>query len=190
MINILRGKIIEQELDSITLDVNGVGYKIFVINGFLSKNATNKDETTVYTYLAVRENALDLYGFANLADKSLFKLLLTVSGIGPKSALNIMNSLTREMIEESVYKNDPNYLSKISGIGKKTAEKILIGLKDKIGTISAESAGKQNDNSLAIDAMVSLGYSERSARDIIKEIKKENKSTQEIIKEALTKINK
>ena len=114
MINILRGKIIEKELDSITLDVGGVGYKIFVTNDFLSKNITAEQETTIFTYLAVRETALDLYGFENQSDKSLFKLLLTVSGVGPKSALNIMNSVTHEMIEESVSKNDPNYLSKIS----------------------------------------------------------------------------
>lgn len=193
MINGLKGKIIEKELDSVTLDVNNVGYKVFVSNNFLTNtnNLASSEEIYVYTYLSVRENALDLYGFLNEEDKKLFQLLLTVSGIGPKSALSVMNSVTRKMIEESVSKDDPKHLSKVSGIGKKTAEKILIGLKDKIGSImpSSDSSKSESSNSIAIDALISIGYSERDARESVKKIDTENKDTQAIIKEALKNLN-
>jgi Holliday junction DNA helicase RuvA len=187
MINGLRGKIIEKDLDSITLDVNGVGYRVFVTNAVLEElnSISETEEKFVHTYLSVRENALDLYGFTNESDKKLFQLLLTVSGIGPKSALNIMNSVTYDMIEESVSKEDAKYLSKISGIGKKTAEKIILNLKDKIGTISGAGSAKNSDNSMAMDALSSLGYHERDIREAMKQIDTKDKDPQEIIKEAL-----
>jgi len=192
MINALRGYIIEKELDYVTLDVSGVGYKVFVTTDILAKinNKTPKDEVFLHTYMAVRETALDLYGFLTTEDKKLFQLLLTISGVGPKSAMNIMNSVTREMIEESISKDDPKYLSKISGIGKKTAEKILLGLKDKMGHIERHDGKSSSDNSLAIEALVSLGYSERDARDSVKSINTKNKDTQQIIKEALKDLGK
>jgi Holliday junction DNA helicase RuvA len=187
MINALKGHIIEKEMDSITLDVSGVGYKVFVTNEILAEinNTSSEEEVFLYTYLAVRETALDLYGFLTTEDKKLFQLLLTISGVGPKSAMNIMNSVNREMIEESISKDDPKYLSKISGIGKKTAEKILLGLKDKMGSIDPASSKSGSDNSVAIEALASLGYSERDARDAVKNIDTKDKDTQAIIKEAL-----
>jgi Holliday junction DNA helicase RuvA len=187
MISGLRGTIAEKNLDSITIDVSGVGYKVFVTNQTLQELNKIDDKTDVYinTYLSVRENALDLYGFTESSDKDLFQLLLTISGVGPKSALNIMNSVTRDMIEESISKEDPKYLSKISGIGKKTAEKILLGLKDKMGTIERSDGTGKSDNSLAMDALVSLGYTEREVREVVKKIDTKDKDHQEIIKEAL-----
>jgi holliday junction DNA helicase RuvA len=200
MINGLRGKIIDQESDSVTLDVHGICYKVFVSNDFMSKvNAlTTKSPTVkgpkeifVHTFLSVRENALDLYGFINTEDKKLFQLLLTVSGIGPKSAMNIMNSITLEMIEESISKDDAKYLAKVSGIGKKTAEKILVGLKDKVGLYSPGSsrADGNSDDSISIEALVSIGYTERDARAAIRSIDTKGKDTQTVIKEALKNLN-
>ena len=193
MINSLRGHIIEKDLDTITLDVQGVGYKIFVSHDFLSEISAVKaeQEVTVYTFLSVRENALDLYGFINSESKKLFQLLLTISGIGPKSAMNIMNSVTLDMIEESISKDSAKYLAKVSGIGKKTAEKILLGLKDKMGhLISADRANAdESDDSVAIEALVSIGYNERDARQTVREIDTKGMDTQAIIKEALKKLN-
>ncbi len=194
MINGLRGKIIDRKESEITLNVNNVFYKIFVNPSFLDKvsNIDSKEDVDVMTYLSVRENALDLYGFIDKKDKELFTLLLTISGVGPKSAMNIMNSVTLEMIEEGIRNNDAIYLSKISGVGKKTAEKILLGLKDKIETIStyeATSHKSSSNISEAIEALVSLGYSERDARDSIKNIDSKEKDTQDIIKEALKKLS-
>jgi Holliday junction DNA helicase RuvA len=186
MIGSLRGKIIQKDTDHIILDVSGVGYIVYVTNNFLSEttNLNISDDILIYTHLAVRETALDLYGFNSEEDKKLFELLLTINGVGPKSALNIMNSVTKDMIEESISKDDPKYLAKISGIGKKTAEKILIGLKDKFGDISIDKS-EGSDNSVAIEALVSLGYSERDSREVVKGIDTKDKGTEEIIKEAL-----
>lgn len=190
MISGLRGRIIEKDLDSIIIDVNGVGYKVFVSNSTLEEvnNINQEEEIFIHTYLAVRETALDLYGFTNIDDEKLFKLLLTISGIGPKSAITIMSSITKDMIEESIAQNDAKYLSKISGIGKKTAEKILIGLKDKMGAI--ESSTNTSDSTVAIDALVALGYSDRDSREIIRSIDVKDKNTEEIIKEALKELGK
>lgn len=193
MINSLRGTIIERELDSVTVDVGGVGYKVFVSNNFLSDiaNLDKKEEVFIHTYMAVRETALDLYGFHNIEDKKLFQLLLTISGIGPKSAINIMSAVTKDMIEESISKEDAKYLAKISGIGKKTAEKIILGLKDKMGSIASTIGGKTgSDDSLAIEALTSLGYSERDAREVVRKLDTKGKDTQEIIREALKDLGK
>ena len=187
MISGLRGIVIEKNLDSITLDVKGVGYLIHVTNHILEKLSKIKtdEEIYIFTFLSVRENALDLYGFLKPEDKNLFQLLLTISGVGPKSAQNIMNSVTLEMIEESISKDDAQYLSKISGIGKKTAEKIVLGLKDKIITLESSDGSNKSDNSLAMDALVSLGYSERDVRDVMRKIDTKDKDQQDIIKAAL-----
>ncbi len=198
MINGLRGKIIEKNEGFITIDVLGVCYKVFVSQIFLQNLGAKKSESEVYikTYLSVRENALDLYGFEDEKDKDLFELLLTISGVGPKSALNIMNLVTRDMVEESIQKDDPRYLSKISGLGKKTAEKIVSGLKDKIIYQTKQSAeqkisGKNPsaDSATAIDALVSLGYTERDARNTVKNMDTNNKNTEQIIKEALKNLS-
>jgi len=192
MINGLRGIITEKSLDSITIDVAGVGYEVFVTNQVLQElnSVSNTQETYISTYLSVRETALVLYGFTNPSDKNLFTLLLTISGVGPKSALNIMNSVTRDMIEEGISKEDPKYLSKISGIGKKTAEKIILGLKDKMGVIEISDGSGKSGNSLAMEALVALGYSERDVRDVMKKIDSKDKDHQEIIREALKEFGK
>ncbi len=188
MISHLTGKIVEKGLNHIVIDVHGVGFKIFVSTNTLTNlSKVKKDaETTISTYLAVRENALDLYGFEDAEEKKFFELLLTISGIGPKSAIGILSTATAETIREGVISENHEYFSKISGIGKKTAEKIIIGLKDKIG--AGEFGGKQNagDNSIIIEALSSLGYTEKDARDVMKKIKTEDRSDhQKIIKEAL-----
>lgn len=185
MISGLRGIILEKNLDSIVIEVTNVSYLVNLATPAieeLSKTDTG-DEIYIYTYLAVRENSLDLYGFLNKDDMDLFTLLLTISGVGPKSALNILNSVDKKMIEESISQNDPKYLSKVSGIGKKTAEKILLGLKDKLGGVEIEG-----DNAVVFDALVSLGYTERDIREALKKITIKGKDHQELIKEALKEL--
>lgn len=195
MISQLTGKIIEKDLDSIIIQVNNVGYKIFISNNTLeSLMKTPKDkEITILTYLAVKENALDLYGFKNSEEKEIFELLLTISGIGPKSAIAILSSADSEIIKESVLNEDPEYLSKISGLGKKKAEKIVLGLKDKFGIIEPGERSLTSDSAVVIEALVSLGYSERESRNALKKLKKDSDfdktNHQEIIKEALKILN-
>lgn len=197
MINGLKGKIIEEGKGFVTVEVSGICYKVFVSEIFLQKiselgSDNSKDDIFIRTFLSVRENALDLYGFIDEKDKGFFELLLTISGVGPKSALTIMSSVTREMVQESIQKQDAGYLSKISGIGKKTAEKIVLSLKDKLIPDQEYSSGNNiavgsdnSDSATAIDALVSLGYTERDARNMVQKIDTGGKNTEEIIKEAL-----
>jgi Holliday junction DNA helicase RuvA len=194
MIAYLSGKVLEKRLDSIVLNVSGVGYFVFVTNKVVQKAAEGED-LSIHTYLAVRETALDLYGFEDSAEKEMFELLLTISGIGPKSAMSIMSSSPVETLVDGIQSGDAAYLAKMSGIGKKSAEKIVLGLKDKIGSTNFAEAGKEggaaNESGTAIDALVALGYSERESREVIQKTIKtldsaEDKNNPEvIIKEAL-----
>ncbi len=191
MISQLTGLIAEKALAYIVIDVHGVGYKVFVSGNTLGALVGVKKDVpvTVFTYLAVRETALDLYGFSDVEEKKFFELLLTISGIGPKSAVGILGSASVATIREGVLSEDYEYFSKISGIGKKTAEKIIVGLKDKIGAgeIGGHSGTTDNSHtSTVMDALLSLGYSDKEVRGVMKKIKTEDKSDhQKIIKEAL-----
>ena len=190
MISRISGTVEELGSNHAVVDVNGVGYKVFVSGNTLGAlSGVKKDmPVTVFTYLAVRETALDLYGFYDVEEKKFFELLLTISGIGPKSAIGILGSASVDVIREGVLSEDYEYFSKISGIGKKTAEKIIVGLKDKIG--AGENAtgtrSSNSDQSTVMDALASLGYSEKEIRDVMKKIKTTDKSDhQKVIKEAL-----
>jgi Holliday junction DNA helicase RuvA len=201
MISYLRGKIIDHDLTSLVIDVNGIGYKVFATDSVLSK-AKLDIEISVWTHLAVRENALDLYGFDDKKEIQFFELLLTISGVGPKSAISIMSTATIDTLIEGIQSNDAEYFSKTSGVGKKTAEKIIVNLKDKIGSYqtSNNSGSSGNNNAVSIDALVALGYSEKDSREAIAEISKkyvksDEKQTgaenpEQLIKEALKFLGK
>lgn len=185
MIRKLTGIVTDVDLGSVILDVNGVGYWLRVSNTTLS-NLTHsaESEITLFTYLAVRENSMDLYGFMTKEDLQFFELLLGISGIGPKSALGILDCAPVETIKEGVAGGDAVYLSKISGISKKVSEKIILQLKDKIGSMESQSKNNNTNGGMAIEALVQLGYSERDARETIQKISKDL-STEDMIKEAL-----
>jgi Holliday junction DNA helicase RuvA len=194
MIAYLSGTVLEKTLDSIVLNVNGVGYLV-TVTGKILQEAEVGNEIAISTYLAVRETAMDLYGFSDKSELEMFELLLTISGIGPKSAMGIMSSTTVETLTEGIGSGDAAYLSKMSGIGKKNAEKIILGLKDKIGDLSSaqdsNSSAPQSNNTVAIDALVSLGYSERESRETVQAASKnipEGAEAEDIIKEALKKL--
>lgn len=186
MIGYIEGKIIEKNLDSIIINAGGIGYIVYT-TASLMQECQDKDEASVWTFLAVRENSMDLYGFRDKKELSVFKLLLTISGIGPKSALSILNSTNTETLISGIRKDDASYLSKMSGIGKKTAEKIIVNLKDKLGAdefTDGGSSGSNDHNVVAIDALVALGYSEKDSRDTVSKIKN-IEDPESIIKEAL-----
>ncbi len=188
MISHLTGTVIHLDLKYAVLDVSGVGYKVFVTNSGLEHLSHHKEKVSLWTYLAVRDDALDLYGFVTREDMEFFELLLTISGIGPKSALGILNTASAEIIKDAIYEDDPSYLTKVSGIGKKNAEKIVRELRDKIGVkISADGTstkGSSKESTLAIEALISLGYSSDEARNVLKKVDK-TLSTQDQIKQAL-----
>lgn len=192
MIQRLTGQIAYINQKYLVLDVNGVGYKINSIVDILSNAQISNSPITIWTYLAVRENSLDLYGFTSLNELNIFELLLTVSGIGPKTALGVMNSASVESIETAISTGDTSHLTKVSGIGKKVAEKIVRELKDKIEKVShsIESKTAMKNESDIIEALKSLGYSQNEAREAVKEIPKTITKTNEKIKEALKILSK
>ncbi len=180
MIGYLRGTIINQDLKSIILDVSGVGYKIYTNSGGLD----SKKDTTVsfWVYTAVRENSIDLYGFTTKEELGFFELLITVSGIGPKSALSILSIASVSNLKNAIISGDTSHLVKVSGVGKKNAEKIVIELKDKL-SMDGEVSYTSGDVDV-IEALKALGYGEKESREALKKISGGN-STSEKIKKVL-----
>jgi len=184
MISQLTGTLVEKDLGSITVDVSGVGYGVRVSKETLSRLPADGKQVTLFTYLAVRENAMDLYGFSEREERSFFKLLIEVPGIGPKSALAILSLATVETLRKSITSNDTTYLTKVSGIGKKSAEKIVLELKDKLGAVIAGGPDLKGESD-AVEALRSLGYSLGEARDALKEVDESVTDTGARVKEAL-----
>jgi len=173
------------------LDVGGVGYKIFATEDVLHSLKANKS-ASFFTYLAVREDALDLYGFTSKKDKEFFELLIGVSGIGPKSALNILSLVSAEALETSIRSGSVAHLVKVSGIGKKTAEKIVLELKDKLGGMEGGgefTAGMSSDMD-AIMALQALGYDADDAREAMKKVDKNVLDIGAKVKAALKELGK
>ncbi len=191
MISRLTGTIVHSDLKSIVLDVQGVGYKVAVSPDIFTK-FDKKGQVTLWTYLAVRENALDLYGFLSLSELNFFELLITISGIGPKTAMGILNVASVHSLETAIHTGDTSHLTKISGIGKKVAEKIVMELKDKIGTgvQSPEQEQTMRNDSDVVEALKALGYSPAEARDVLKKLPKTLIKTNDKIREALKILGK
>ncbi len=183
MISKVTGTIVHADTRYLVLDVNGVGYKIFTTSGVLEKHMNGT--ASFWTYLAVRENALDLYGFPTKAELDLFELLITVSGIGPKTALGILNVASAQAINQAVFMEDAGYLTKTTGISKKNAEKIVMELKGKLGAPESLDGAVGDTGSDALDALIALGYNERNAREALKKVSKDITDTTARIKGAL-----
>lgn len=189
MIAYIEGVVLEVEEKGVVLLSGGIGYRVFSTSNNLG-GIKSGEKISLYTYLAVRENAMDLYGFKEKEELSFFELLITISGIGPKSAIGILNVTTIQSLRSAIISGDTGYLTKVSGIGRKTAEKIVLELKDKIDSIQIKSGDTSSNASLkeesdALLALMSLGYGEREAREALKEVSKEGVNTSNIVREAL-----
>lgn len=170
----------------ILVENNGIAYRIFATTETLLKHSLHQS-VTLWTSHIIREDAQDLYGFETTQDQELFELLLNVSGIGPRSALGVMNVATLGTIARAIHTNDVGYLTKISGIGKKTAEKIILELRDKIPAHSITNDDLSSRD--AIDALIALGYSESQARETLRSLDN-NVDTQTKIRESLRILSK
>jgi Holliday junction DNA helicase RuvA len=188
MIGTLRGQITHKDLNLLIVEVHGVGYKVSTTTDVVVER-TLGEEISLYTYLAVRETALDLYGFLTKDSLDIFELLITISGIGPKSALGIMNTATPEMLRQAVATEDTSYLTKVAGIGKRNAEKIVMELKDKLVTTSADFDGASRGAGDVMEALLSLGYDERDVRETLKRMPKDITGTGERVKYALKNLS-
>jgi len=186
MIGSIRGKIILKTEKSIIVEVSGIGYKINISLDTLSKIQKQKGEVFFFIHTHVREDVLDLYGFLEHQELKFFEMLINVSGIGPKGALAILGITSLDTLRRAISTGDTSYLTKVSGIGKKTAEKIVIELRDKL----KNSSGEEKDNTSlqgeldALEALKSLGYSQNEAREALKKTSPDS-NTNAKIREAL-----
>lgn len=188
MIRMLKGTVADKSAGHIVLEVGGVGYLV-AMRGDDLRETTLGSTLSLFTYLAVREDALNLYGFVTRDDLHMFELLIELPKIGPKSALAILSQANIELLKKSITSDDAAYLSKMSGMGKKTAEKIVLGLKDKFeGT--GETTAAQREAGDVMDALVALGYSEREARDAVLKLNPEVTDTNARVKEALRSLSR
>jgi len=195
MISFLQGTIKNKSQGFIILLVNGVGYKIF-LNSALMTEAVLGAEKEYYIHQHVREDDVSLYGFSTMAELEFFELLLTISGVGPKSALGVLTIANVEDVKESILRGDPELLTKVSGIGRKTAERVVLELRGKIGKLESGTGDLESGRSTMsasgdeIDALMSLGYSMQQARDALKNIDPAIKDSSERVREALRNIGK
>ncbi len=166
------------------LSAHGVGYKLFATKQSLASLALGT-EASFWTHLAVRETALDLYGFVEEEELRFFDLLLTVSGIGPKSALAILDIASVETLRSAITQSNAGYLTNVSGIGKKTAEKIILELRDKVGLGQEGNSGVLKGDEEALEAMRALGYSPAEARDALRKVPLEITGSNNRLREAL-----
>ena len=181
MIGSLKGKIILKTEKFLLVETNGVGYKISVTADTLTKTQKG-EEIFLFIHTHVREDAFDLYGFLDRQELEFFEMLLNVSGIGPRSALVILGIASIETLKKAIGTSDTGYLTKISGIGRKTAEKIVIELRDKVG--KEKEGGSLQVELDALEALKSLGYSQNQAREALKKVSAEG-DTNSKIREAL-----
>ena len=166
MIGKITGRLVERHPPQIMVDVHGVGYEIDVsMSTFYQLPATGED-VTLYTHFVVREDAQLLYGFATSAERDTFRQLIRISGVGPRTALGVLSGMSVEELARAVTEQNPGRLVKVPGIGKKTAERLLLELKGKLGADLGFLAGDHASSSVQTDilqALVSLGYSDKEA---------------------------
>lgn len=196
MIDFVRGQIVYTQEDTITVDVNGIGYRIFVPTNLTGQVG---EEVTLYTHLVVREDAQTLYGFFTKDERDLFRLLIEASGVGPKAALGILSYGTPAQIVSAIRFEDTAFLTKIPGVGKKTAQRLILDLKDKCKqwVMDSTETGLQEQSisrSLpadqeAVEALMGLGYNEHEANQAVQfaleNSDEQELSTEELIKKAL-----
>ena len=195
MIDQISGKIISINDNYVVLEVGGLGIKVSISADFASK-LVDEDLITLVTYLNVREDALDLYGFKNDSERNLFLMLISISGIGPKLAVSILSGVELDELKSNILSGDIKSLTSIPGVGAKTAKRIIIELKDKLSKTTTTELGFEDDFASKISkdvlsALVGLGYSESIAIEVIKKINPSgsDKSIESLIKEALKILN-
>ena len=177
MITFLHGKLVDVLPTQVTIDVNGMGYEVLIPLSSFDKLPVIGNEVKLLTHLAIRDDAHVLYGFITASERGLFRLLInTVSGIGPKIALNILSGMNVTAFRGAVANGDVKALSQISGVGKKTAERVVVELRDKIGAVgtweaaSAQRALSAEDQKVndAVMALIALGFKQIEAHDTVR----------------------
>ena len=193
MYSYIVGVVTQKEANKITLENNGIGYEINVSNQTLDAITFENDPIRIYTYLNVKEDEMSLYGFLSLEEKDMFLKLLTVGGIGPKMALGILSEITISGLMNAIASEDLKRLCKVKGLGKKTAERLILELKDKINPLEALALGKDEEVNMpdesiindAISTLTGLGVSKNEAYRMVKEVATKDMSLEQIITNVL-----
>lgn len=189
MIALLTGKVVGLKGSSVILDVHGVGYRVMVSTYALGKLA-GQDEVTLHIHTHVREDQFSLFGFLEEDELNVFELLISVSGVGPKMALGILSIADTNTIRAAVVERDPTILTRISGVGKKTAEKIIVELQNKVTAAEVTGRASISADQDAIEGLMALGYSASQAREVLKDIPSDITTPGERIRYALKSLGK
>lgn len=202
MIAFVKGRLAEVFLDFIIIDKDGLGFQIFTTLSVIEKLPEKGSEIKLHTHFHVKEDGMQLYGFLEKKDLTLFKLLITVSGVGPKAALSILSSMDADTLVFAILSEDVKTITKAQGVGKKIAQKIILEIKDKVGAINEESillshekveekgASLQSQKTEAIEVLKALGYSGTEALKVVNSVEVDkDASSDEIVKKALKKMN-
>ena len=189
MINYLKGKVFKKDTKSIILLINNIGYKVFLNEKQLEEPKIGS-EKEYYIYSNIKEDLFDLYGFDSEGALDFFEKLISVSGVGPKSALNILSLTDLSNLKQAITSGEPSLLQQVSGIGKKTAERLVVELKEKIIVDLSEQSPVIQGNKQVVEALISLGYKEKDAREAVKELKSDDGDLGGKIKQVLQYINK
>ena len=193
MIGFLKGKIIYAKPTKILLDVNGVGYLVNIsINTFESING--KEDVSLFIYTSVKEDSITLFGFSSEAEKEMFELLISINGIGPKIALGILAGIRIDDLKNAIHQADINRITAVPGIGRKTAERLVLELKSKVdnivedGTVEIPFSIKNE----AVAALTTLGYNSKIAEKVVRDVLSENPNAvlEELIKKSLGSLNR
>lgn len=196
MYEYIKGSVAAVSADYVVIENNGIGYKIFTSVNSMARLNVNDRDVKLHTYLHVREDIMVLYGFADKEELSLFNMLIGISGIGPKAGLSILSAFTPRAVALAIAGNNPKELSKAKGIGKKTAERIILELKDKFKALEKEAvSGKKADTEAdtiseeAKTALMVLGYTPNEARKSVETSIEENMTLEELIRSCLKYLN-
>ena len=200
MIAFLKGRPVSSGTDCIVIDVSGVGYKVFVPTPVIGVVAESQEDVIIHTYMHVREDTMQLFGFLQDSDREVFELLIQVSGIGPKVALGVMSAMPVPSLVSAVVQEQVQVLTQIPGVGKKTAQRMIIELKDKLGkletgsapgmTFTAESSPDESGD--ALHALIALGYNALEAKRVLGKVMGSGAllSSEELVRKALKELGR
>lgn len=200
MLHYIKGILTMRIEGGVVVEAGGLGYEVFVPDNSAVYLAQEGESVTLYLYMAVREDDVSLYGFSEREGLTFFKQLITVSGVGAKAAMAILSVAPVSEMKKAIAFEDVDFLTRASGVGKKTAQRIVLELKDKIGSIAGGSAGvsvsadigalggEAGNRAEAINALISLGYSRTEAASAVSAVADEDLTSEEYIKQALKKL--
>ncbi len=187
MIGFLRGKILRKQPPHLLIDVQGVGYEVEAPMSTFYDLPEAGAEITLFTHLTIRDDAHVLFGFGSESERRFFRSLIRVNGVGPKLALTILSGISLDAFVRCVQEDDSAALTRLPGIGKKTAERLVVEMRDRLDDVGAPSAPgvSAHPRDEALSALVSLGYKPQEASQMLRGVKEENLSSEELIRRAL-----